>query len=73
MTLEEANVAVQKLSLQSMETYPKYDTYSANCRIDWWDVDFPSEANWYALESGGKFRHLATIKKGFFYYTRELR
>lgn len=73
MSFDEVKVAVQKLSLQSMEAYPKYDINSANCHIDWWDVDFPSEADWYALESDGKFRHLATIKNGFFYYTRELR
>jgi len=73
MTPEEVEVAVKKLSLQSMATYPKYDTSSANCHIDWWDVDFPSDANWYAFEAGGKFRHLATMKNGYFYYTRELR
>ena len=73
ITPEQAEVALHKLSLQSMEKYPKYDTSPANCHIDWWDVDFPSEANWYALESDGKFRYLAAMKDGFFYYTRELR
>ncbi len=73
MSLDETKVVIQKLSLKSMETYPKYDTSTANCHIAWWDVNFPTEANWYALESDGKFRHLATIKNGYFYYTRELR
>ncbi len=73
MSLYEAKVAVQKLSLQSMETFPSYEIHPANCPIGWWDVEFPSEADWYALEDDGNFRHLAAFKNGFFYYSKELR
>ncbi len=73
MSDQEIKAALEKLSMQNMQVYPSFDAPSANCIVDWWDMDFPSDARWFKRENNGSVRQLATTKGGYIYHTYELR
>lgn len=64
---------VTSLQLKAMDTYPSYDTASANCKETWWDVDFPGQAQRYWISSEGEIRRLALYREGVLYVTNEYR
>lgn len=73
MTKTEFASTVEERKLSTMDTYPEYDSYSANCDIEWWDIDLPREASYYRISANGNVRDLAAYRNGYFYYAHEIR
>jgi len=65
--------AISKLDLTTREDYPKHDLSSANCNVDWWDINMPTDATHFRIRNGGSIRELAAYRNGVFYYAYELR
>lgn len=74
LSYEQAQVAIQKLNLKSInETAAKEIHTVANCSVNWWAVIFPLEAQYYSSEYEGQVIKLASWKNGSFYLTEEER
>lgn len=70
---DEFRTAIVKRKLIGMESYPSYDTSPPNCQVDWWDIDFPAEAQVYRIYDDGSLRELAAYRNGFYYFVGEVR
>jgi len=73
MNQEEIDIALGKLALLKIDNSSNLDSSPANCEVEWWDTDFPSEAIWFSLSSSRSIRQLATVKSGYLYYIYEVR
>ena len=73
LTEEGWQQTVTSLQLKTMESYPTYDSISANCKETWWDVNFPDQAQRYWISSDGDIRRLASFRSGVMYITKEYR
>lgn len=74
LTKEESTEVISNLALSPVVDISSTVSSSlANCKAEWWDIDFPNAAQEYKTENDGQVRVLAAYRDGVFYYTHELR
>ena len=75
VTRKRYNSVIQELNLLPAIEYPKfYGKFPSNCKnIDWWNVDFPSNAHHFWLPEDGMDTRIHTAHiNGYLYYTFEI-
>ncbi len=74
LSKEQALRAFHKIGLSKVKKPPKHELLSPiECKVEWWDVNFPYDAEYYLISENGSVRELATWRNGYFYLTYEIR
>lgn len=66
--------AIEIIGLETIDSLPTREKHQVvQCEADWWNISFPSDAEFYTVRSNGNIRILAAWRNGFFYFTYEIR